>query len=321
MEAIGLDIGHSAVKYACGTHHGMFPTAATPAVLLSVDRSATAAKNDKVSVKGREYFVGETALLHSGGVLPEGLHDDWVETEEHIALMLSGFQRGMAALGEADVGVVLGLPSRLHASQKDRLRDLAAMHLKVNVENVDVLPQPYGAFMSLALDENGAPADNGKIISDSRWGIIDIGYYTADYGLIENGLWSALGERSVPGASRMVESLTRTISADFGANLPMRSVDKVLRTRSIKLDGAVHDMAKAVDEAAAAYAEMIRDGAMVAFGAARAELDGVVVVGGAAELVQSHLKNILPNTRIVEDSRFAVAEGMRRYGLAVFAAK
>lgn len=45
--AIGLDIGHSAVKVAFGRAL-LFPTAAIPAIDLSIDGAAEAAQDDTV---------------------------------------------------------------------------------------------------------------------------------------------------------------------------------------------------------------------------------------------------------------------------------
>lgn len=314
MEVIGLDIGHSAVKVSAGGKQMIFPTAATLAVELGMDEAAQQAKADLVNVDGHDFFVGDTALIHTNGNLLDGLRDDWIETREHIALLVSGYQRGKAATGEDDIHLVVGLPSRLHLSQHVRLRELAAMHLQIEPARVSVLPQPLGAFMATVLGDDGAPiADRNP--GDERWGVIDIGYYTADFGLIENGVWSAAGAKSHQGANQMAEMIRIGVLEKTGVNLPLRDADKVLRTRATKLYGKVIDLSELVDNVAQTYSNAIVEHAINVFGQRLPSLDGIIIAGGAAELIHRNLKREWKHAITTKASRFTVAEGMRRYGL------
>lgn len=309
---IGLDIGHSAVKVAAGAERIIFPTAATPALDLSVN--AAEAKADTAVVNGKSYFVGQTALVHTNGTLLEGLRDDWIDTEEHLALLVSGYQRAVAAIGDNDALVVLGLPSRLHGSQKDRLAELAVMHLGISKSNVLVVPQPLGAYMAAVLDEQGEPID-GRDITGERWGIVDVGYYTADFGLIDGGVWSAAGARSSGGANLIATDLRDRIAAEHGVPLSLREADKVLQTRAAKLYGKVVNVEGMVEEACSNYARGIVDQAIRVFGERLPTLDGILIAGGAAEAIHPHVTKAWPHARTAPSPRFTVAEGMRRYGL------
>lgn len=313
MSVIGLDIGHSAVKVAAGSKDVViFPTAAAPAITLGVTGAAEKAKADTVTVSGRDFFVGETALIHTNGVALDGLTDGWIESEEHLALLKSGYQRGLEKTGEVDGHLVLGLPSRLHLQQQKRLTELAALNLGLDTAKVTVIPQPLAAYMHSVLDEEGNPkADFTK----ETWGIIDIGFYTADYGLIHGGVWSAAGAQSSAGANRMAEMLMNKIKAQYNIELTLRRCDEILRTRSVKLMGKVEPMGDLVDEVAEAYARQVIDFAVRVFGTALPTLDGILVAGGGSDLVFKHLKNSWPHAATIKNPRFAVAEGMRRYGL------
>lgn len=313
MEVIGLDIGHSAVKIAAGEHR-MFPTAATLAVELSTAEDAAAAKGDRVTVNGKDYFVGRTAEIQTNGQLLDGLRDEWIESDEHLALLMSGYRRGIAMLGTDDVMLVLGLPSRLHNRQQKRLAELAVMHTKLDPEHVRVIPQPLGAYMSAVLDEDGTPLP-ARSPHDERWGIIDVGYYTADYGLIESGVWSQAGAKSSGGASVIATDLQARIQTAHGVMLPLRDCDTVLRTKSAKLYGKVVDLEALVDETAAAYAKGVIENAHHAFGPRLPTLDGIIIAGGAAELIHGHVKGEWAHAITAKEPRFTVAEGMRRYGL------
>lgn len=314
MEVIGLDIGHSAVKIAAGDKRIMFPTAATLAMPLAMEEAQASSKADLARVRGKDYFVGDTALIHTNGALLDGLRDDWIETDEHAALLVSGYQRGLAATGDADSMLVLGLPSRLHHRQSTRLGDLAAMLLQIDRAKVIVVPQPLGAYMNAVLDAKGEPK-KGRDIVGERWGVIDVGYYTADYGLIESGVWSAAGAESANGANTMASDMRHRITESHGITLPLRDCDATLRTRSVKIYGKVIDLGEHVDAVAEAYAKTLIEGAISVFGPRLAALDGIIVAGGAAALVHPHIKAVWPHAIAAEHPRYTVAEGMRRYGL------
>lgn len=318
MSVIGLDIGHSAVKVTTGQGENIiFPTAAAPALELGVAEAMGKAKADTVEIAGQTYFVGETALTHTNSQTLDGLSDGWIETVEHLALLKSGYQRGLEQTGEADSHLILGLPSRLHLTQQKRLTELAAMHLGISANKVTVIPQPLGAYMHSVLDENGEPTGD---FTQETWGVIDIGFYTADYGLIKGGVWSAAGAQSSGGANKMAEMLMRKIKDAHKQELTLRQCDEILRTRSTKLFGKVTPMGDLVDEVAEAYARQVLDFGTRVFGSALATMDGVLVAGGGSDLIFKHIKNAWPHAATIKNPRFAVAEGLRRYGSLITSA-
>lgn len=315
MSAIGLDIGHSAVKVAAGGSHTLFPTAAFPAVELSVEEAARAAKAETVRVNGQDYFVGQTALVHSGGRVLEGLADNWIETPEHIALLIAGYRRGLDALeGDEDPILMLGLPSRLHKAQQKRLQELAIMHLSIPQSQVRVLPQPLAAFMSLILDEHGDTRPD-RDLTQERWGVIDIGYYTTDYGLIQGGQWSHAGARSSAGANVVAEQLQQRLAAQHAFTFPLRACEEMLRIKRAKLYGKTLDVSDDVDVICDQFARQVIEGAAQVLAENLPQLDGILVAGGGADLVFPAMKKEWPHALIAPTPRFSIAEGLRRYGL------
>lgn len=315
MEVIGLDIGHSAVKVATSQGRIIFPTAATKAINLPVPEAAAAAAIDTVTVNGGDaYFVGETALIHSTANLLDGLTDEWIETPEHLALLTAGYQRGLAATGEADAILVLGLPSRLHQRQYQRLSDLAAAHLQIPRHRVRVLPQPLAAYMAAMLDEQGQPTE-GRDMTVERWGVIDIGYYTTDFGLVERGVWSSTFAKSAGGANLIAQALRDRLYETHGAQLRLRACEDILRAKATRIMGKVVNCADLVEECTQEYSRRLAETALQVFGDRFADLDGVLLAGGAAGLIHAHLRKEWPHAVTVPEPRFIIAEGMRRYGL------
>jgi plasmid segregation protein ParM len=314
---IGLDIGHSAVKIAAGGDMELFPSAVVPASQLSVAESAQRAKVDTVLVNDRNYWVGDTALTHSNGQALEGLRDDWIETDEHSALLSSGYQRGLRMLGNGgDPLLVLGLPSRLHQEYHHRLTEVAAMNLRIEKKQVKVVPQALGAYMASVLDDQGEPS---RDVLSEKWGIIDVGYYTADFGLIMGGVWSSAGAKSFAGANRIAGELADSIKAKHNQELPLRTCDEILRTKSTKFFGSRVDLTEMVEQHCKDYARAVQEEALKVFGSSLAGLDGIMIAGGGADLVFPVLSKVWPHAATAKQPRHAVAEGMRRYGLMLTA--
>lgn len=316
MSVISLDIGHSAVKVAADEHQFLFPTAAAVATDLTVSEAQAAAKIDTVVLGDKTYFVGETAVTHTGDGVLDGLSDDWIHTQEHLALMKSGYERALQATGDSSADVVLGLPSRLFGAQAKELAALASQWLQVPPNKIKVLPQALGAFMAMMLDADGVPLEGASPQSET-WGVIDIGFYTADYGMIVNGVWSEAGAKSSEGASSIVGAIQTNIQQKHGVPLTLRQCDEVLRTKALKLFGKVENYADVVDQACANYARNVIEAAAKVFGSRLPTMDGILVAGGAAALVYPHIVKQWPHARISASPRYTVAEGMRRYVVMV----
>ena len=311
---IGLDIGHSAVKVACGDNF-LFPTAAYPAVELAVDSASESAKDDTVRVGATDYFVGETAVIHSDGRLLNGLSDNWIESDEHHALLIAGYRKAIKRVSDDDVSLALGLPSRLHGTQKENLRRLASTHLILRPQQIAILPQPLAAFYSKLFEEDGMP--NESVADDEKWYVIDVGYYTTDFGMIKRGIWSAQGQDSMAGTHVAASKLRQLITSNIGMNITTRDAEVILRTKRMSDQGEMIDMAPLVNEAVSAVAKSIIDGASQVFGDGSIRgAQGIFVAGGGCELMFDAIKSAWKHAVCAENPRYAVAEGLRRYGLA-----
>lgn len=313
-DAIGLDIGHSAVKVAA-IHPILFPTAAMPAVELAVGEASTAAKDDTVWVGSRRFFVGDTAIIQSGGRAINGLTDDWIDSDEHNALMVAGYRKALRQFGTQSASVALGLPSRLYKTQKARLRARAAMLLSLPQERIYVVPQPLAAFYTNMLDPDGLPSARGG--DDAKWYIIDIGYYTTDFGIVDRGVWSAAGQESMAGTHVAAQHVKRLISDHHGLDLTIRDAEQVLRTRAFRDQGENINAADFIDQATELVAKSIIDGATQVFGAgAIRSAAGIYVAGGGANLLFDAIARTWRHAVSPKNPRFAIAEGLRRCALA-----
>lgn len=313
QHVVGLDVGHSAVKIAVDNAHETILSAAAPAIELTTDSAKAAAKTSTVSLGKEKWLVGDPALVHTFGRVADGLRDDWISTKEFAALLKAGYERAIHLMGDDAEMVVVGLPSGLFAKQYEKLLNLAAATLGVDKGNVRVVPQPYAAFYVHAMRQDGQPALEDVTADD--WAIIDIGYYTTDFGYISKGQWSEAGAQSMHGVYSAAETMQRAITRDIGKELDVRKCDTAIRTKSVRIDGSVVDLTAQSEAAADTLAHFITERAERVFRDwLHDSAKGVLLVGGGAPLVFDAFKKQWKHTVMPDDPRFAVAEGMRRYG-------
>ncbi len=307
--AIGLDVGHSAVKVAVDGGRVIFPTAVIPAFTLHDEVAAARARRDTVKVDNATFFVGDTAIAQGRMTSTPGLYENWTESDEHSALLLAGFRRAVEAGASESSVVVLGLPASLFSRQRDALRDHASRLLQTRVL---VMPQPVGPFSELMFDDRGRLKSAAAMDGES-WAVIEVGYFTTDFTLIQKGQWIEDKSTSCSGVRIATERLQKIISTT-GLSATLFECEDILRKKTIVNFGRDRDMSKEVTDAMTPLAAEIFDTANRLFAASARLLNGIIITGGGSDLVFSALKSHWPNAVQPQEPRFSVAEGMRRYG-------
>lgn len=320
-DSIGLDLGHSAPKSSFFNPAGvksklLFKSVVTPAFAISDEVEARRAAEETVRVKGRSYFFGETAEVQGGGSVATGLSEDWVDTPEYAALLLGALKKldAAGALAPAKM-IVMGLPVKLHSRYKDRLRALAISCLPQDKE-IKIIPQPMGAYHHALLDDFGMPIP-GRSMSTESWGIAEVGYFSSDFMLMQNGRWVEKASDGCSGVRVAAEHLMRLVNEKKKLTCDLGECEAALQTRVIRNFGQKVDVTAEVNEAVSLLVAEIHDNATRLLEPFARKLDGVVVAGGGAPLALPQLKAKWPHSIMPQEHRFAVAEGMRRFGQAI----
>lgn len=314
MDAIGLDIGHRAVKVCAGTESIIFPSAVCPEIDPALATDTAIPDADIALINGKYFWVGNSALTHADSYDLDALKGDWFESDEYLALMVSGHKRAIASLGSTDAILVLGLPPQLYARQHERVTQLAIMHLGLPGELIRVIGQPYGAYMATLFDKTVEP-EEGSCSMGERWLIIDVGYCTVDFGLSVGRRWSVVGEKSIGGTNVIATDLRDRIYAEHSIFLPLHNCDDILSTRTSKLRDKPVNLDALVTKCSISHAQNIEQTAMRLFGDKLCLFSGVLIAGGGAGLVYPHLRERWPHAATAPAPLFAAADGMRRYGL------
>lgn len=315
---IGLDVGHSAVKLA-STVGGKqirltIPSFVCPAFEIADEAEQRRADKETVTLDGRAYFFGETARIQGQMKNPVGTFDNWITGSEHGVLLLGALKNAAAHGVDIDrPRLVLGLPTHLFARQKGPLKEIVANLVKT--EQLIVMPQPVGAYQSAMLDEYGVPVPT-RSITDQTWGVVDIGYYTTDFLVMQKGRFVQNAMGSCAGMRMAAEHLVSMLTKQ-GLSTDIQEAEEALINRSIKDFTRQRDVGAEVDSALSKNVTEVLDtlGRLIS-GIAR-KMDGLVVAGGGASLIYPFIRSTHSAALLVPEPRFAIAEGMRRYGCAV----
>lgn len=320
---VGLDLGHSAVKMTfdgrAGVERFMFPSLASPAIQIRNEAEARLAAEETVTVRGRSFFVGQTAALQGKAALSTGLTADWIESDEHGALLAMARRVVDKQAPEGRRLYVLGLPVQQFETHREKLKKHAAEHLG-DVE-IRVMPQPMGGYQSHMLNRSGV-VQVGRSLAEESWGIVDVGYYSTDFILIMGGRWIEAASGGCGGVRMAAEHLQRLLDAR-GIQRDLVDTEKALRDGFIRHYGERIDLKKEMAEAAEVVASKVGDMAAQLMAPYVHALDGVLVTGGGAGMVLPALKSRWPHARLIEDEhvhptfsgpRFLVSEGYYRWG-------
>lgn len=317
---IGLDVGRSAVKVVANVngvfHRLQFPALVAANKTLSDEVAERKAQVDRVEVDGRTYITGDTVRLQVGQGGMVGLEHNWTEKPEYRALVASAIKRLrlQATLGEHPL-VVVGTPAANFKATRDALKTATAA--AVQGAEVKVLMQPTGAYFAHVLSTAGMPVldaleRNGRKRS---WAVVEIGHFTTDIILMKENMAVEDAIGSCEGAIEAAKGLVAKLGAR-NVKVDVLAAAEALRTREVLHNGSM-DVGAEVDKAVAELAQTIMTTCDALLSRHVAQVDGVLLAGGAAPLFAEALKKHWPHTMVLPEPRQAVAEGFCRFGVGM----
>ncbi|HJV84549.1 MAG TPA: ParM/StbA family protein [Noviherbaspirillum sp.] len=319
---IGLDVGRSAVKamaYAEGRIYDLlFPSVVSLAIPISDEATAAKAEAETVEVNGKLFFTGDTARVQSGATTSTGLSNDWIESPEYHALVLSAMKRlkakGVPGLDNAFI--VVGTPAAQYRIQRERLEQVTKA--AVNAE-VKALSQPMGAYLSWAFNESGLPLQDKLQNQSGRkksWAVVEVGYFSTDFLLMKEGSYIESKSQSCEGIYLASEHLVRILAEKRQMKVTPLECEQALRSKTVLHYGEKHVEAE-VNEAAEFVVTKIMAKANFLFSDEVSKLDGILIAGGGAPLVSPSLQKKWPNSIVLPQPRMAVADGFLRHARAL----
>jgi hypothetical protein len=179
-----------------------------------------------------------------------------------------------------------------------------------NVTEVRVMPQPYGTAYSAMLTPDGNINVHHTYM---RTGIVDVGTYTVDIALDDDGEFVDSESGSVEGGVYTAqERISTMLERDYREKMPYKIVEQVLRTGMFTASGKPIDYSHEVEEALAPLRSATL-GLMSEKWQRGTTVDVIYLSGGGAELVYEQVVEAYPQTKLVPHAQMANARGYLYY--------
>ena len=311
---IGLDVGYSAVKAVSGHRRVTFPS-----VVGTPDRarfSLDGQENSIILTSPDHVLVGQGAVEQSRFV---HRREDraWIESDEYYHLMLAAFTE-LTTATVAELQVVTGLPVAFYDGDKKALRDRFLGEHRASregrraqlfrVRDCRVIPQPFGALLAVALDEQGRIADNG--LATGAVGVVDVGGKTTNLLSVYRLTEISRETSSVNVGAWDVVRAVQGYLADHCPDLELRDHQLVeaIIARQVRYYGEPVDLSGVVDAVLEPLADQVIAQATQLWNGGAA-LDAILVSGGGALLLGPHIRAHFPHARVVSEPVYANALG------------
>lgn len=339
-----IDLGYGFTKWAVKTDKGQtadsFPSfAPTASGTASLGGSGALSKLRVVvvEVKGKKYLVGIDSVMASDGRLERHRDPAYCTSDAYHALTLGA----LAYMKQSTIDVlVIGLPLSTLGTYREHLEnkfsgtfEIPASHTlglengptKVKINRVLVVPQPAGALLSLA-GEN-------QDLKESTNLVVDLGYYTMDF-LCTNGMrpQAARSGAVEGGMAGFYDELHNAASAVYSKKNPdlpgefrmphhkyeqALSNDAVLRTSAGPLDltECIPMASIKIDQYLDVVAAKVGN---------TDDIINVILAGGGARILAPRFQSRFPRMRnilVPADPQFAIVQGYLAAGQSVVGTK
>jgi plasmid segregation protein ParM len=318
---VGVDLGYGFLKVTDGSRDFILPSVVGTGQEITYRSELTlyTAEEDNLTVEldGSEYFVGSLAVRQSG-IAARSLAED--RPGDRSAQVLFATALGLIGGGQENTyHVVTGLPPGYYRSYQQALAQmiLGEHHIALThggrrtekalvVENVQVIPQPFGTVYDLFLDRNGN-VQNGDLAS-ARIGVIDIGFRTADFVVADRLEYiERLSSSTLTGLANAYALVADGLQREFGVTKENYELDAVISSGKLRLGGKVHDISAVRDAAFRQVAAKVITEANSVW--PRHDLDVIYIAGGGGEALAPFLTEVFENAVLAPQAQAANVHG------------
>ena len=335
MLKTAVDVGFGRVKALNeNMRKANFPAVVAGFQPLAFASGMEAGNSLAIDYRGKSYWVGEAALRQSTAVR---MTTDRSRTtsEEGMALLAASLAQ-TATKDHQLTNLVIGLPVRFYSTMKNEYQKLARDVHQINiispgeakitarrvviVEDVKVLPQPFGTLFDAILDDAGGLRD--KALAGGKVGIIDIGFNTLDLARADSLEYvnPASDSFSGQGLFSAFQELSRGLYRELEIEIPPEKLEPVVRDKRIVLTGREHDVTGIIDQAFETAAEGIISRVKSLWpDRERWQFTQVLITGGGGALLGKYLIPLLGvPARVVDSPVMANCRGYLKFARRVW---
>lgn len=332
MELLGVDVGFGFTKATNGRDVIVFKSLLGNAADIQYREQLLdpggAEEHLHVELDGASWFLGELAERQSHTRLFTLDHDQFIARFTRT-LALAAVAR--LAGRNVPVKLVTGLPVSHYRRHRDELgrllqgkhemalvdRSGTRVETVLNVDQVRVIPQPFGSLFNLMLNDRGEGGERRFL--QEKIGVIDIGFRTADYTISDRTRYSERGSHtSDNGIAEAFGTISARLQEKSGISVELYRLYDAAARGSIKIRGRSYDIRGLVEKvlgqlAAAVSAELDR------LWADDWDIDTMVITGGGGAVLAPYLQPLLKGEVLApesgSDSRLHNVVGYRKYAM------
>jgi len=330
MQIIGLDIGFGFSKITDGSQFLTFKSIIGDAVNVQF-RETVDMENQPLSLHtildGRSYFVGDLAERQSS-VRYFTLDQRQFFGNSTKTLALTALSNLVAPNEPARI--VTGLPIRYLRQHKKPLEQLLVgehvvttvddnedqHEVVLNIEDVRVVPQPFGSVFSVLLNDQGTVADSRY--RTEKIGVIDVGFCTSDYTISDRTRYLERGSQTSDlGIASAFRRIAAELEEESEIDVPLYRLYDAVDRGSIRIRGKTIDIAalsqKAFNDLATGIANEVER-----LWAEDWDIDEILISGGGGKVLAPYLEPLLVGDvhtlGDADDARLNNVIGYWRYG-------
>lgn len=331
---IGLDIGYGVTKAVTADQAVAFPSVmgAGHTFAFKADEILERYPGMQLFDAGAHVFAGDLALSQlrphqQRRLLGRTANEAEIGMDFRRRLMLVAVGRLVAGtdFGRGDivnVRIATGLPVDHMADAAQLKETMIGQHvletdqvsLVVNIGEVMVMPQPYGAIYSKWLTPDGGL---NTCYTWNKTAVIDVGTYTIDAAVDDDGEFVPRLSASVEGGLWTAqETISQLIEAENREKPGYRMVEQILRTGRAKIRGREVDLSREaadalqpMEEAVISLCSSLWKGGM--------NLDVIWAAGGGAPFIFQAISEYFPHAHLLEEAYLANARGYLNYARSV----
>jgi len=328
---LGLDIGYGVVKAVTNDKTVIFSSVMGHGheMVFRAEDIINRYPGMQLYVGNQHWFVGDLALSQLGAAHQRRLRgrtaNEAVNGNEFRRRLMSVALAQFAPNGITSSDIVhfdisTGLPV-------DHMRDAAALkdalmgqhfirtdqtQFVANVRSVYVMPQPYGAIYSQMITQRG---ELNSCYTLNRVGVLDVGTYTIDAAVDHNGDYISRESGSLEGGIHTAQQfISEQIESDYRQKPDYRMVEDVLKNGYLSAMGKREDYRQDVQAALQPLRESVIS-LMSDKWQQGLNLDGILLAGGGASLVEEVVKQTFPHASLITNPHTANARGYLQYAL------
>lgn len=312
---ISIDLGYGYTKAISNKNRAVFPSAIAPYSDSVVDTGKDIGYMVELRPAGsmvkKQYFLGEMALRRGRAVQMTLAREKFAQ-EASLLLTLAG---AYLVGAEGQVDLAYGLPLAYYKTQRaDAQKALQGFAAYIKIDDG---PEKYIAFNGVYIFPQGVGAlfSLDRLPKEGLVGIIDVGYYTCDYLLVElrpDGVepLPAFMSSIEVGVSTALKEFAEKFQRTTGRPLSLTEANNLWGRDTITFAGRKMDIGGMVEEGRQETGRTIANSIMAAWSEKIDFLDLILLAGGGSlEFLNIIQRQFGRHVEIMPDPQYANAVG------------